>query len=352
MHTLLFLLLASAPAAADPLDDIPEYGDQKSEDESDESDDKLPALDDDDEFDLLEPKEEIATEGADTAPIFRETRDKLGELPPVEQLETWDEYIAKYPNSQFKEQIDRLRAEAETALYEERIGGQGGLSEPSGSERIGFSQAVQLNSIEARERLQLGFEWGNPDWLNLIADYEHAFNPRLSVHGGIVNRITGYRIEPGIHWSPVHSTKSGTVITLIGDLPINTNPAFIGLRPQLAIGQQLFERLDLQVQGGIEYEAREHGGIRAMGGGAALFRAAPRVALYVETKVQMQHFNWPGGAFYFHTATFGMRFFLGSSARKDAAEFTMGGSVPYAFGWWKPYKAGAVIAQSNIFFDD
>ena len=47
--------------------------------------------------------------------------------------------------------------------------------------------------IDPRSRFRVGFEWGYPSWINLIANYEQQIDRDFSVHGGMV---TIHRLEP------------------------------------------------------------------------------------------------------------------------------------------------------------
>ncbi|HEY5633121.1 MAG TPA: hypothetical protein VIT02_05130, partial [Burkholderiaceae bacterium] len=42
-------------------------------------------------------------------------------------------------------------------------------------QELDFAHPMQLENINPRTRLQVGFEWGIPDYMNLIGDYEHQF---------------------------------------------------------------------------------------------------------------------------------------------------------------------------------
>ncbi len=312
------------------------------------SDEAIEAFrDSEEEIDILsgDGEAEVPTgPGTDTAESYRAAQVANARLAPDEEVEAWDKYLEKYPNSAFKKRIqDRIDSLME-GLY--------GPDKPAEvavdamNQELEFAQVLLLENIDPRTRLQAGFQWGFPDFFDLAVDYEHAFSRNFSVHGGIKHRYTGWSVEPGVRWALVKSTRTKTIVTLIGDTHLNTNPVFFGLRPQLAAGRQ-FGKLDAQIQGGVDLELGSIVGYRVVGGASATYNATDTVAMFVETQLNMKNFDWEGGVFTFDTLSFGMKFYPGKKGRD---EVNVGATLPYATRYWQ-YHYGALMGQVNHYFD-
>ena len=384
----LALLAFSAPALAQSTDDFdPEEGDEfefedladpgtndttgsEGDEESerieedddldmlgDPDDDELEgfedALDGEDEpFDLLDGEEDAGEilPGQDTAAAYRAALARLEKQAPDEELQGWEAYLAEYPNTLFRKAIEQRMEEVEQSLYGMRIGQQGGGVDALNAE-IPLSTGMLLENINPRTRLAAGFEWGLPNYINLMADYEHAVSRTFSFHAGVRNRYSGYSIEPGVHWAMVKSTRTQTIVTLIGDLHFNTVPAYAGIRPQLAIGKKFGDRLDLQAQLGPDIEFRSPLDLRIVGGFNATIHASEVVGIFLESMVHMKNFQWDNGAFTFNTITFGLKFYPGANDDGPKnTEANFGGTVPYWNNYWQ-FHFGSLMGQANIFLD-
>ena len=146
-------------------------------------------------------------------------------------------------------------------------------------------------------------------------------------------------------------TKSQTLLSLLGDLHFNTNPAYLGVRPQLAFGQRFGDTLDMQVLGGVDLEFPSSGpDLRVLGGANVSYRMSSTVGLFVESRFELKNFEWEGGAFSFNTLTFGMRFFPSATSEGSPVEATFGGTVPYGTRYWR-FHEGSFMAQTNVWLD-
>ncbi len=357
------LALLVAPAyAQDDLDDLPNYGEEEDEDlpEPDEADgEDLPQAEDDDEdgFDFTdEEEEEPPDDGAETSAIFSATFEELKALPAEERSSRWDQYLQKYPQSAYRDRIVQLQQEALDELYDERIE-TGGPVRASRREIL-LTESILLDNMNPATRLKIGFDWGLPAWINLIGDLEYALSPNFSVHGGLRKRYTGWSVEAGSRVAFMKSKKLQTVGALLADVRTNVDPAFIGLRPQLAFGIKIGDRVDLQAQGGVEL-ASAHGfwTQTAIGGSNVTVRASKGVALYAEGLFYAKYIGWPAGTFRFHVVGFGMKFFPGQKdtpEAEDPMEMTFGASVPWSYfpipNW--EFHQGSVIGQASFYLDD
>ncbi|MFT4625144.1 MAG: hypothetical protein ACI8PZ_003810 [Myxococcota bacterium] len=334
-------------------DDLDFIGDPDDE-EIQSFEDALGDDEDDDEFDLLDGEEDasVALPGQDTAAAYRAAQTQFERLPADEELQSWEAYMAQYPNTLFRTAIEQRMDGLMKELYGTRIERGGGEIDALNAE-VPISTGMMLENINPRTRIQAGFEWGLPDYINLMADYEHALGRTFSFHAGVRRRYSGWSIEPGVHWALVKSTRTQTLVTLIGDFHLNANPAYAGIRPQLAIGKRFGDKLDLQAQFGPDFEFRTPLDLRLVGGANATFRASEVVGIFVEGSLHMKNFNWDNGPFAFNVVTFGMKFFPGKVGDDEGGsnvEANFGGTVPFQYNYWQ-YHFGSLMGQANVFLD-
>ena len=366
---------AEASEDADEPDDL---------DEQDEQDDSLEefrdpttepsALDmpmDEDEpppVDLLADEEEEEEQqlsiGGDSEKTYRETAKRLGALGGDEELAGWDEYLETYPETVFRKRIETRTDALMTELYSSRINQDGEIvTDRAMSNEIDFSHPMQLENLNPRTRLQVGFEWGLPAYVNLILDYEHALARNFSLHAGIRRRYQGWNLEGGPRWALIKASRTDTIVSLLGDLHFNTNPTYMGFRPQLALGTRV-GKFDLQAQGGPDLELRtlrnaatQQGElalqVRVVGGANIYFAASDQVGLFLETYLHMKpqpaDGAFDGGLFAFNVATFGMKFY--PTSKKNSTrdkEVNLGGTVPYQQEWWQ-FHFGSIMGQFNYY---
>lgn len=299
-------------------------------------------LDDDDPF--SDVKE--GGEGQDNAQIYRRQQQDLEELPPEEQLLAWEAYLQKYPDSLFKdriqEQIDQLAEEGYRERYDE-----GYTFEDAKDREFEFTEGLQIEPIDPRTRVQAGIEFGLPNYFNLMADLEYQLRREWSAHVGLRHRYTGWNLELGSRYALVKSTRLELLATGMLDLRVNTNPAYLGLRPQVAVGKRvgLLDGLDLQAQAGVDLELRDPFAFRLIGGGNACLQLSDVVAAFAETNFSMR----PGPTdkwFGFDVATVGFRF----QPKKVDASISAGGTVPYYQNYWG-YHFGAAQVEGSYYFD-
>jgi hypothetical protein len=198
--------------------------------------------------------------------------------------------------------------------------------------------------------VRVGFEWGFPAYLNLLLDGEYQILRELSGHAGIRRRYTGWNLETGVKYAPIKSVRTGTVVSGLLDLHINTNPFFPAVRPQLGVGQvfKVGGGLHVQAQGGVDLEFWSEPGmqVRYVGGANIFYQAADNVGVFVETSTNMKHLGGDGdlGSFRFNLVTFGLRFSPGGAP----ARIGLSANVPYTSNYWA-YHFGAIQGDVNYF---
>ena len=306
-----------------------------------------------------EDKEEEAapTEGSDTAEIYRTAVKEYKISDPEDEILLWQEYLAKYPNTQFRIQIDKRLEELETKLYSINPIEDEEAEKEKGKQELDFAQPLLLENIDPRKKLRFAFEMGLPNYINLLVDYEYPLRRELSVHGGLRKRYAGWSMEGGVKYALSKSVRTQSLITVLGDIRVNTLPFFVGLRPQISAGK-IFNinnfRVDVMGQLGTELQA--HYGLQAVliGGFHVGFVASETVRIYVEGNTYMKDFFWNGKPFAFNTITFGMKF------RKKPAknsygqdlpnkfEGGIGTTVPAQYSYWR-YHYGSITGDVNIY---
>lgn len=382
-----------APALAQDLDDLddlddfefdeqpvaPEEDKKDDETETEEPETEAPAdeapplepdpLDDEelvefedpdaDAVDLLEGDENEVEGDDDGDATYRATLAKVENLPPDAAIEEWRAYLATYPETIFRRDIEERIDALFDDLYAE------GRSDPNEDpvvdamrEEIEFSQGLLLDNINPRQRIQGAFAFGAPTYIDVTLDYEHQFARRLSVHGGLRNRYNGFGFEVGPRFALVKSARTQTLLTLSVDARINGNPLYPSLRPVLGFGKK-FGSVQLQAQAGADVQLRDIGGttVQARYSGGAQVQWAPsdRVAVFAET---LLYFNpqpadgvFDGGLFSFTVVSAGLTFYPSINPNKPDArnlEAKVGGSLPVASQYYQFY-VGSINGQVNYF---
>lgn len=338
-----------------------------------ESDDSIDLLDDEGEMDKLEdvvPTEEntddlleseigkdvIGGEGEDNSTIYRKAADDYADMIADEEMLAWERYLETYPNSLYKERIEKRMESLEVILYEQVIEKEDPNERLDADQReLLFSQGLTLENINPRTRLQFGFEWGLPDYMNLIGDFEYQIIRVLSVHGAFRNRFTGWNFETGVHWAIVKSSRTQTLLVLLGDIRFNVDPAFLSFRPQLAFGKK-FGLLELQAQAGVDLEVRSDAAPRILAGVNGTYNASDKVAIFLETNIHMRLSQYPSSTgdnnnllYRFNVASFGLKFYPRvTGLEKRAMEVNVGASVPYTTNYWM-FHFGSIMGQVNYY---
>lgn len=365
----LLLLTLGVPAFAgdgddedssgDPLDDLLDEDDDDdddgadtkrfdSPDDLDEGDDlDLDATDDPEGGDILDEPIDAPT-SADSAATYRKAQERVADLDPDEEVEVWERYLELYPETPFRTRIEKRIDELMSGLYGEHIGGPSGPVDAR-VEEIKLAQGLLIENINPRTRIVAGFEWGLPAFLGLHAGYEHQLRRNLSVHGDLRGRYQGWNAEAGVRYALVKAERTQMLVTLIGDLHFNFQPAYLGIRPQVGVGKIFGDRLHVQAQTGVDLEVRGTPGLHWIGGANVTFMASKAVALFGETGWDVKNLTFSAGSFRFNTAMVGMKFLPNMpNSEPGSLELNVGASIPYATQYWK-FHFGSVMAQVNYY---
>jgi hypothetical protein len=347
----------------DALERMKAEDDLEAQDASEEQLDDLDfGTDEDEEWDFDDDDEEvqIGGPGQDTARIYREFGDSIEDLGPDEEVIQWEQYLRKYPNSLFQDHIQRRIDELTEFQYSQRVpddlDGSFGDIVDAGRREIKLATPRHLSSIDPRNKMRAGFEWGFPSYMNLFADYEAQIQRKWSWHVGIINRYTGWNIEAGTKYALVKSARTNMLVTGIFDFHLNSNPLFPAVRPQVGVGKRFLIAglpLDLQAVGGVDVELRIDAplDLKAIGGLNATFAASDRVAFFVESSIVAKDFFWDAGInsgfFRFPLLTFGITFWTGKG---DNITSSIAANAPYAYSYWG-YHFGGVMGDFNFYRD-
>ena len=313
-------------------------------------------LGEDDAAEIVEKQE--PTDGTDTPEVYRTAEREYRQVDPEEEILLWGEYLEQYPNSSFTKQIESRIQDLESKLYEEVEQEQEQEQENQRTQELDFAQPQLLENIDPRKKLRFAFEMGLPNYINLLVDYEYPLLPKMSVHGGLRKRYTGWSIEGGGKYALVKSIRTKSLVTLLGDIRVNTIPFFVGIRPQISAGKSFAlpnnTRLDIMGQLGTEIQA--YNGIQGLliGGAHVSFVASDSVRIYAETHFYMRDLFWEGSPFSFNTVTFGLKF--RKSPEKDQYgrpkenkfEGAIGTTLPAQYKYWR-YHYGSITGDINIY---
>lgn len=378
----LGLLAVSTPALAQEDDDFdfldleddeeevedegeqPEAGEEAAEeDETLDTDDlgfdaePTPAEDD---FDFTEPEEDdrdldsldLDMEGMDDAGTYKAKQRDVEGLSPEDEAIEWERYLREYPSSQFESRIEARIDKLTDQMYAGRIQTVEQVEE-AGLAEIYFAQPFTLENIDPRKKLRAGIEFGLPGYLAPVIDFEWAFLRNLSVHGGLRGRYGGTSFEPGVRWAIIKSARTNTLLTAIGDVRVNLNPAYAGIRPQLAFGQRIKlggeTSIDAQIQGGTELVTAGIFSPRVVGGANVSIAPSDTVKFFFETQTYMKDIGWEGGgSFRFNVVSFGVKFLERGKGKKSRFEAGGGAIAPYSSQYWS-YHSGAIGLDLNYY---
>jgi len=153
-----------------------------------DSDDSLDLLDDEGALDLLDdvtPTEETTKDllqgeigqdviggvGEDNATIYRAAQVKFGRMIADEEMIAWESYLETYTSSLYLSRIEKRMDDLEKVLYDQLIETDEPDRLDADKREILFAQGVNLETINPRTRAQFAFEWGLPNYMNLVGDY-------------------------------------------------------------------------------------------------------------------------------------------------------------------------------------
>lgn len=330
-------------APAPPVD----FGEDDLDFGDDEDLDSFEFLDSDDDsgVDLLGGEEEPDFD--DNAVLYRRTQERAANLSPEEEVELWEAYLRRYERSAFEGRIrDRIDVVI-SALYGEQLdtGEVDALDE-----EIDFSQGLNLEIINPRTTIQGGFELGFPGYVNVYAGYDHQLARNFSLGGAVRRRYTGASVEASARYALIKSVKTNTLLTAIGTVHFNVDPAFIGFRPMIAAGKRFGDKLDVQGQLGSELELGQGPvGVRWFFGANVTYRASDTVAAFLETSGQLKNITFSPRPFNFTVFTFGMKFMPQPKGLDPGQlQFNIGANVPYATSYYR-FHFGSIMAQINFY---
>lgn len=367
-HLILFFVALSFSQDSFAEEGEAEDAGEESEEETEDEDflllDPDEALDfDSNQGDGLELEDEfgenrdisIIGEGEDTAELYREFQSQIERLGEAEEAIEWQEYLEQYPNSLYRSRIEKRIEELEDSLYGERFESRYTEKVDAENAELYFAQPLFLENIDPRHKLHAGFEMGLPSHLNLLLDYEHQIKRNLSAHVGTRQRYTGYNIELGAKYAIIKSSRTQSLVTVLGDLHFNSNPFFPAFRPQVAGGKSFNLpndiKLDAMAQVGTDVILFKGVDPRLIGGFHLALIPNPTIRFFVESQVYMKDFAWENGAFAFNTVTFGLKFFDRETEKADRYEAGVGATVPYYYHYWRQHY-GAIAGDLNLYLDE
>lgn len=282
--------------------------------------------------------------GTDNAATYQAQLDQVNIMAPDEEGMAWEQYLQTYPSSVFRAQIeDRIGELSEAMFAADRQSGP----VDAGKKELNFSSAMLMESLDPRSKIRAGFEWGFPNWINLIVDYERQLQRNLSVHGGLQHRLAGWNLEGGARYALIKSTRTNMIVTAIGDVHLNLDPIAPGFRPMLGVGKRFELKgdayVDVQAQGGSDLMLFPGAfSPRWLAGTNVTISPSEKVKVFMETTTVMKDVGWEeGGTFRFNQIAFGMRFQAGKKTIVGT-----GAVVPYSANYWR-YHYGSVMADVN-----
>lgn len=329
-------------------------GDKGEEGEDPEDDLDFEDKEDDDiDFRDEDTQESIKERGPgeDTAELYRDAQKKAKEMGPEEELLLWERYLEKYPNSLFKDRIEKHTEELSAALFGERVAGsdRGARAKDAALRELNFAIPLQYGSIDPRTHLSAGVEVGIPNWFAPRLDFEYAFRRDFSAHVGIKQEIKNVAVVLGPKYALIKSARTGTMLTGLLDVKVFTSPAYVSLHPGIGFGQRfdVLGGLDVQAQIGIDTELRDPVGLRYFYGAGAQLQASERVAAFFETTGNMKYLgNDDFEPFRFNVLSFGLKFNAAPGRDENGAgrlDVGLAANFPYTYRYWGFYQGAVTI---------
>ncbi|MCB9682023.1 MAG: hypothetical protein H6733_11215 [Alphaproteobacteria bacterium] len=298
-------------------------------------------------------RDDLLQEGVDNPRVFRAREAEISSLPPDEEAMAWEAYLQEYPNSIFRERIEAHMDELQRAEYGNRIGRDGQATVDANTLELDIVQPLHLVTLNPRTKVTAGIDMGfgaGPLYTGGIADFEYAILRKLSVHGGVSGRYTGWGLEVGTRYAFVKSARDRLVATISADFRLNFNPLFFQVRPMIGFAKMFgpadkpFGKSQIQVVAGAEIGTRKQETVAITGGVHLSFRLAQPVALYVESDVYARNLGRAEGPFVFENVALGFKFYPTLKSRKDdALELAVGAGLPAASTYIQPYQGAAQV---------
>jgi hypothetical protein len=289
----------------------------------------------------------IGGPGQDTAKIYRTYLDGIEDLGPDEEIIQWERYLQEYPNSLFKDHIQRRIDELTEFQYSERLPGEEGFEGivDAGRREIKLSLPRHMDGVDPRTKIRGGFEWGYPQFMGLTADYEHQIARQLSAHAGIVGRYEGFNVEIGGKYAVIKSARTNFLLTGLFDIHMNVGPVYPAFRPQIGVGKRFIladRALDLQATAGVDAQIRSDFSLIYLGGLNATFQASDKVSFFFEGTFAGKDMFWDAGGknstfFRFPVLTFGISFWADKKGKALAA---LAANAPIANAYWGYHFGG------------
>jgi hypothetical protein len=325
------------------------------DDEIPMDDETQPAVEFDDE-DEEDESSETQQPGEDTASIYRAKLDEVKGWAADEEAMEWEQYLKRYPNSLFRSRIEARLDELGEKMFDQRLTTGTTGSTDAGTRELFFATPLQLESIDPRSKIRVGFEWGFPQYFSLLADYEQQIMRELSVHGGIRGRYDATNFEAGARYAFVKSARTQWLVTGILDFRYNFDPSYPGFRPQIGIGKRadVADGLDLTLEGGADLVIADEFSPRLVGGFNATLHANRQVSVFFEGSSYMKDMfdeSLENGGFRFNVITFGLQFVAvkgDANTRKGQGLAKLAATAPVMTNYWG-YHSGAVDADFNYY---
>lgn len=295
--------------------------------------------------------------GEDTAQIYRDAEKKYAEMDPDEEVQKWEAYLAKYPNSLFKDRIEKRMDDLSNQLYGERVEGSDRGAKPMDAalRELNFALPERFASADPRTHLGAGFELGIPNWFGLRAEFEYQIQREWSAHAGIHRGLGGWEVAAGTRYAIIKSSRTGTILSGGLDLVLNTPAVFVGVQPTINFGQRInvLQGLDLQVEASPVLELRSPVSARYFFGFNGTLQANETVGVFLETSNNLKYLAADDvNPFTYMVGTFGLKFtpVKGKGDNKDGrAVIDLSASIPYSYSYWDFYQ-GALQVGVNYYF--
>ncbi len=248
----------------------------------DEDDDDLLILDEEEEEPLV----------VDSLQIYRAFKEELKGMAIEEELDAWWRYLAKYPDTAYRKEIERRIDELEGAMLDEAEAEAPDYVDVTDTARgakydeLPFVEPFGFLTNNTRKKVHLGMSYGYKSTFNYALGVEYAIKRNFSVFGlaDHFGQGIGFNIHAGVKYAAIKDTRTGGLLTFgLGIKGGSVNGPYFGMDPFIGVGVCPRDKpVTLQFQAGMDMRFTPWSWDAHLGLNLGL-RPSEKVTIFLET---------------------------------------------------------------------
>ncbi len=156
----------------------------------------------------------------DSPAVYESFRKEVRPYPADEELESWQRYLKKYPQTTFRSDIERRMGELKIKIdkeFDEDVAEEQKAKNQvdARSNELPFIEPFRFRNGNPRKRLWGGIFYGATSYLNFDLGVEWALRREISIFGHLANHDVGSGIllEGGARMAFVKDVRTGTLLS-------------------------------------------------------------------------------------------------------------------------------------------